>query len=193
GSVPAPHRRFMWSLMLLIPLVRPLLMLAFGAYDAIWRYFNLRDATVLVISAAPLSIALLLLRYLVAQKLWGTVVPASVIVTEFGLYVGAASLLRILRRVTYEASRPANLQLCRALLVGTEASLPHALRHISAASGIEIVGLLAPEEKLLGMRIGGFLVMEKPEALPRLLVTQNINLVLIADVGPAWVGETVAT
>jgi FlaA1/EpsC-like NDP-sugar epimerase len=53
--------------------------------------------------------------------------------------------------------------------------------------------LLAPEEKLLGMRIGGFLVMEKPEALPRLLVTQDINLILIADAGPSWIGEVVAT
>src|SRR5205823_9407051 len=126
-------------------------------------------------------------------RLWGTVVPASVIVVEFGLYLGFASLMRIFRRVTYEASRPASLQMCRALLVGTESSLPHALRHISAASGIEIVGLLAPEEKLMGLRIGGFLVMERPEALPRLLVTQNINLVLIAGAGPGWVGDAVAT
>ena len=152
-----------------------------------------RDGTVLDFSAAPLSIALLTLRYLVAQKLWGTVVPASVIVTEFGLYLGFASLLRILRRVSYEASRPAGLQLCRALLLGTEASLPHALRHISSSSGIEVVGLLAPEENLIGMRIGGFLVMERPEALPRLLVTQDINLVLIADAGLGWVAEAVAT
>ena len=193
GAVPVPHRRVMWSLMLLLPIVRPLLMLTFGAYDAIWRYFNLRDETVLAMSAAPLSIALLLLRYLVAQKLWGTVVPASVIVTEFGLYLGFASLLRILRRVTYEASRPAGLQACRALLLGTEASLPHALRHISGSSGIEVIGLLAREENLAGMRIGGFLVMEKPEALPRLLVTEAIDLVLIADAGPAWVAEAVAT
>ena len=193
GNVPEAHRRVMWSLMLLLPFVRPLLMLSLGAYDAIWRYFNLRDATVLALSAAPPSVALLLLRYLVAQKLWGTVVPASVIVVELGLYLGFASLLRILRRVTYEATRPAATERCRALLVGTEASLPKALRHLSGSGEIEIIGLLAPEEKLQGMRIGGFLVMEQPEALPRLLVTQDINLILIADAGPGWIGEVVAT
>ncbi|HEV2112992.1 MAG TPA: SDR family NAD(P)-dependent oxidoreductase, partial [Terriglobales bacterium] len=193
GSVPEAHRRVMWSLMLLLPFVRPLLMLSLGAYDAIWRYFNLRDATVLALSAAPPSVALLLLRYLVAQKLWGTVVPASVIVVELGLYLGFASLLRILRRVTYEATRPAATERCRALLVGTESSLPKALRHLSGSGEIEIIGLLAPEEKLQGLRIGGFLVMEQPEALPRLLVTQDINLILIADAGPGWIGEVVAT
>lgn len=193
ANVPEAHRRVMWSLMLLLPFVRPLLMLSLGAYDAIWRYFNLRDATVLALSAAPPSVALLLLRYLVGQRLWGTVVPASVIVVEFGLYLGFASLLRVLRRVTYEATRPVMTERCRALLVGTEASLPNALRHLSGSTEIEIIGLLAPEDKLQGMRIGGFLVMERPEALARLLVTQNINLILIADAGPGWIGEVVAT
>jgi|SRR5579864_7197677 len=193
GAVPEAHRRVMWSLILLLPFVRPLLMLSLGAYDAIWRYFNLRDATVLALSACPPSVALLLVRYLIARRLWGTVVPASVIVSEFGLYLGFASLLRILRRVTYEATRPATAQKCRALLVGTDGSLPNALRHLSGSGEIQIVGLLAPEEKLLGMRIGGFLVMEKPEALPRLLVSQDINLILIADAGPSWIGEVVAT
>jgi len=35
GAVPAAHRQVMWALLLLLPVVRPLLMLALGAYDAI--------------------------------------------------------------------------------------------------------------------------------------------------------------
>jgi UDP-N-acetylglucosamine 4,6-dehydratase len=193
ANVPAPHRLVMWSLMLLLPVFRPLLMWALGAYDAIWRYFNLRDAAVLALSAAPASLVLLAMRYLVAPRFWGTVVPTSVIIIEFGAYLILAIALRGFRRVTYEITRPAQLRPCRALLVGTEATLPQAQRHLHGAGEIEIVGLLAPEPHLLGMRIGGSMVLEKPAALARLLVTRRIDLVLIADSRPDSIAETVAT
>src|SRR5919109_569455 len=80
GAIPAGHARVMWALLLLLPIVRPLLMLALGAYDAIWRFFNIRDATVFAVSASPLSIVLLMARYFLAARLGGTVVPASVVV-----------------------------------------------------------------------------------------------------------------
>jgi FlaA1/EpsC-like NDP-sugar epimerase len=193
GQVPAAHRTVMWSLMLLLPVFRPLLMLSAGAYDSIWRYFNLRDSAVLAISAAPASIALLLIRYLFGQRLWSTVVPASVIIIEFGVFLLLAAALRGFRRVTYEISRPTEARPMRALIVGTEATLPRAVRHVHGSAEIEIAGLLASEQELVGKRIGGFLVMEKPTALARLLVTQRVDLVMIADSRPEWMAETVAT
>jgi FlaA1/EpsC-like NDP-sugar epimerase len=193
GAIPPAHRSVMWSLAMLLPLLRPLLMLALGAYDAIWRYFNLRDAAVLAFSALPVSLLLLAFRYLLGKRFSGAVVPAGVIIIEFGLYLALAAGLRVFRRVSYEVSRPPESRPCRALLVGTESTLPHALRHLSASTEVQLVGVLAPEPKLQGLRIGGSLVMEQPPALPRLLVSQRIDLVLIADSRPDWIGEVVAT
>jgi FlaA1/EpsC-like NDP-sugar epimerase len=193
GAIPSAHRAVMWSLAMLLPLLRPLLMLALGAYDAIWRYFNLRDAAVLAFSALPVSMLLLAFRYLLGRRFSGAVVPAGVIIIEFVLYLALAASLRVFRRVSYEVSRPLESRPCRALLVGTESTLPHALRHLSASAEVQLVGVLAPEPKLRGLRIGGSLVMEQPSALPRLLVSQRIDLVLIADSHPDWIGDVVAT
>ena len=193
GAVPATHRQVMWALLLLLPVVRPLLMLALGAYDAIWRFFNIRDAAVFAVSASPVSIALLTARYFLAARSGGTVVPASVVVIEFGLYLALGAAIRIFRRVTWEASRPAEMRRYRALLVGREATLSQAVRQAADSSEIELVGLLAPEAKLQGLRIGGVPVMERPAALGRLLVSHRIDLVLIADAGREWIAETVAT
>jgi len=193
GAIPPPHRAVMWSLLLLVPVVRPLLMWALGGYDSIWRYFSIRDAGVLAFSAAPVSIGLLFTRYFMARRFFGTVIPASVVLIEYGLFFGLAAGVRILRRVTYEASRTPELRHQRALLVGTEATLPQALRQVATLGEIEIVGLLAPESKLQGLRIGGRLVMETPAALPRLLVSQHVDTVLVADNRPEWIAETVAT
>src|SRR5205814_290358 len=91
------------------------------------------------------------------------------------------------------ASRPAEMRRYRALLVGREATLSQAVRQAADSSEIELVGLLAPEAKLQGLRIGGVPVMERPAALGRLLVSHRIDLVLIADAGREWIAETVAT
>src|SRR5438067_2540975 len=193
GAVPAAYRQVMWTLLLLLPLVRPLLMLALGAYDAIWRFFNIRDAAVFAISASPVSILLLMARFFLAPRLGGTVVPASVVVIEFGLYMALGAAIRILRRVTWEAARPAEMRRYRALLVGREATLSEGVRQVASSREIELVGLLAPEAKLQGLRIGGAMVLERPAALARLLVSHRIDLVLIADAGREWIAETVAT
>src|SRR5438874_10969035 len=81
----------------------------------------------------------------------------------------------------------------RALLVGREATLSEGVRQVASSSEIELVGLLAPEAKLQGLRIGGALVLERPAALARVVVSHRIDLVLIADAGREWVAETVAT
>src|SRR5438874_1356138 len=39
GSVPQEHARVMWAWMLLLPALRPLMLMALGSYEGIWRYF----------------------------------------------------------------------------------------------------------------------------------------------------------
>ncbi len=192
GSVPYPHRTVMWAWMLLLPVVRPALMWAFGGYDRIWRYFNLHDAIVLGITALPPTFMMLVVRYGFAHKLWVAQVPASVIAMEFMLFLALGAGLRSFRRITFESARRSGARR-RALIVGTEDSVASALRHVAAHPDMHVVGVLAPDARLHGMRIGGAWVLDEPSALPKLLAARSVDVVLIADAGLDSVGEIVAT
>ena len=58
---------------------------------------------------------------------------------------------------------------------------------------VEVAGLISPDRKAHGMRIGGFTVMDEPAALPEILTRQAIDLVLIADSSLDSLGAMVAT
>src|SRR5205823_5973738 len=70
----------------------------------------------------------------------------------------------------------------------------HAIwRHFSVYPDVEVVGLISPDRKAHGLRIGGFAVMDEPAALPEILTRQAIDLVLIADASLESLGAMVAT
>jgi UDP-N-acetylglucosamine 4,6-dehydratase len=191
SAVPAEYRIVMWTWVLALALARPLVMLVLGGYAAIWRYFNLHDAMVLAFTALPPTAFLLVLRYGFSHKWWARV-PASIIVIEYGAFVALAASLRALRRTTFEVS-PQRQQRVRALLVGNDATLPAALRHVVSHPKLHVVGLLAPEPWLRGRQIGGCAVIDTPEALPRLLAANAADLILIADARVDAIGDLVAT
>lgn len=193
GAIPLQQQAVMWSWLLLLPILRPGLMWALGGYDRIWRFFSLRDAVVLGFTSLPPTLFLLAMRYGVGTRLWETAVPASVILMELLLFLLLAAGVRTLRRVTFESSRRSAAAGMRALLVGDADTLDAALRHVSSFPDVTVVGLLAPESKLHGLRIAGFSVMAEPGALPRLLASHAVDLVLIADASLDSIAETVAT
>ncbi|HVP42922.1 MAG TPA: nucleoside-diphosphate sugar epimerase/dehydratase [Terriglobales bacterium] len=192
SAVPPMHRMVMWAWMLLLPVMRPALMWALGGYDRIWRYFNLHDGLVLAVTSLPPTMFMALVRFGLWRSLWMAQVPVGVIVIEYLLFVGVAGTVRSLRRMSFEAALGSGPRL-RALIVGTEGSLPAALRHISSHHEISVVGLLAPDAKLHGLRIGGFWVLGEPAVLGRLLTSGAVDLVLIADAGLDSIGDLVAT
>lgn len=193
GAIPPRQQAVMWAWMLLLPLLRPGLMWALGGYDRIWRFFNLRDAVVLGVTSLPPTLFLLSMRYGLGSRLWETAVPASVILMELLLFLLLAAGVRTMRRMTFESSRRSTAAGRRALLVGNADTLDAALRHVSSFPDVTVVGLLAPESKLHGLRIAGFSVMDEPGALPRLLASHAVDLVLIADASLDSIAETVAT
>jgi FlaA1/EpsC-like NDP-sugar epimerase len=193
GAVPGAQQAVMWAWMLLLPALRPGLMWALGGYERIWRFFNLRDALVLAFTSLPPTLFLLAMRYGFGKKMWQAAVPSSVILMELLLFLVLAGGIRALRRVTFESSRRSAAAGMRALLVGNADTLDAALRHVSSFPDVTVVGLLAPESKLHGLRIAGFSVMDEPGALPRLLASHTLDLVLIADASLDSIAETVAT
>jgi UDP-N-acetylglucosamine 4,6-dehydratase len=192
GDIPVGHMAILWAWTLLIPVLRPALLYAFGGYDRIWRYFSLRDAAVLAVAALPATLFMLLGRLTLAHVFWPAAVPIGIIAIDYGLFVASAIALRSFRRLTFEVARSDSTRR-RTLVVGTPDTLSEALRRITVYSDLDVVGLLAPETYMHGLRIGGFAVMGEPSALPRLLASQAVDVVLIADAGIACMGDIVST
>lgn len=182
----------MWLLVIVLPMLRVASLVVFGAYKGIWRYFNMQDGMLLLISAVPASVLMAGARAMAAAHFWGASIPFTVVVIEFGVFLGLAVAVRVFRRAMYEmvGNRGGRL---RAVIIGTDATLAGALRQVSSDSNFKIVALLAPEARLHGLKIGGHIVSDDPSALPRLLAGRAVDVVLIADTSMDCIGATVVT
>src|SRR5437588_10316758 len=53
GHIPPGHAYVMWFWIMFLPVVRVASLYAFGCYHAIWRYFSLNDATLMIMASMP--------------------------------------------------------------------------------------------------------------------------------------------
>jgi FlaA1/EpsC-like NDP-sugar epimerase len=173
-------------------LVRPACLWVLGAYRAIWRYFNLGDAITLCLAAVPPTLIMLLLRIGWLQYHPAAVLPLTVIVVDYGVFVMSAGGVRSLRRYLFEAAL-GGCTTRKTLLIGTSEGLASALRQISFHSDIRVVCLLSEDKKLHGARLAGFSVSGGPEDLARQLASKKIDLVLIADANVESIADAIAT
>jgi len=190
GAVPPHWRVIMWGSLLVWPLLRPVSISIFDGYDAVWRYFNIHDALVLVLSSLPPTGLLLTVRFGYARD-DRTMIPTGVILIELCVFLIFTVGARAFRRTAWEISSEKGARVRRALLVGSSDTLATALRQVRNLAGIDVVGLLTPDNKLRNQRIGGVTVLGDPEALPQLLVRLVADLVLIADVNLACIANCV--
>ncbi len=171
----------MWLWVALLPMLRIASLWISGIYNGIWRYFDAHDAIELAFAALPASAVMFALRVVSSAKNPISSVPIGVIIMEFGVFLVIASGVRVLRRTTYEMARSTGSSRRKALVIGTDDTLNGALRHISMYGDVQVVGMLAPEPKLHGLRIGGHPVLGDPSLLPNLLAEQKANLILVAE------------
>ncbi len=174
--IPATQRGTIWIWLCVLAFGRPAVFLVTRGYNAIWRFFDVGDALHLALRSLPITLVLLITRAFIHKP---PVIPYSVLILEFGIFVGCASGLRMIRRLGYEwpnrkSGKP------RALIVGNEATLAAAVRHLQACGEARIVGLLSEEPRLVGLYIAGIPVMGTPSDLPHLLATQKIELVILS-------------
>ena len=191
-QVPANYLAPMRLSALAMLIVRPACLWIFGAYRTVWRYFNLGDAVTLCLATVPPTIVMLLLRigWLHAHPV--AVLPLTVIVLDYGVFLLFGVGIRTLRRYLFEASMGISSSK-RTLLMGTAEGLASALRQISFHPEIQVVRLLSPDERLQGARLAGCAVSGGPESLAKHLASEKIDLVLIADAGVETIGDAVAT
>ena len=167
----------MWTWLCVVVILRPLsLHLTPGGYQATWRFFDIRDALRLALRSLPVTVFLLLVRWSIPGV---PVVPYSVLILEFSSFLILASAVRLTRRLAYEAvSRPTERP--RALIVGCETTLATAVHHLHGCREAQVIGLVSEDQRLAGANIAGRPVLGTPESLVGLLVSRQIDVVVLS-------------
>ena len=190
-NVPANQTVAMWIMALLLGVMRPSCLRVAGVYQGTWRYFDFREARTLALGAVPPT-ALMLLAPVGSALAFGSRIPLTVVVVDYGVFVALGLGVRGLYRILYEASLTACARK-RTLLVGSEHGLVSALRQVSLSPEVSVVGLLSPDAILDGTRISGFKVLGNLSGLPTVLASGEIDLVLVAGADSDSIGEAVET
>jgi FlaA1/EpsC-like NDP-sugar epimerase len=174
--VPADMRRGLWTWLCVVVILRPLTLVLMDGYNATWRFFDLRDSVSLILRSLPLTVVLLLVRTFLPNL---PIIPYSVLILEFGLFLTFAGILRVTRRLTHELVH-APTQRARALVVGNEATLAATVHHVRSCREAHIIGLLSEDERLIGIHILGVPVLGLPTSLSSILMTYQIELVILS-------------
>jgi FlaA1/EpsC-like NDP-sugar epimerase len=193
-NVPENYRMAMRISALVLMVVRPACLWLLGAYRIIWRYFNLGDAITFSLAAIPPTFLMFLLRIGWIHSHPKAILPFTVIVLDYGVFLLSGIGLRALRRYLFEASlgvSPSS-ESKRTLLMGTAEGLASALRQISFHPEIHIVRLLSSDLRLHGNRLAGFRVSDGFQSLSKYLASEHIDLVLIADSDSESIADAVA-
>lgn len=194
-DVPQKYRAAMLVSVVALMLVRPACLWAMRAYRTIWRYFNLGDAVVFCLAAVPPTLLMLLLRLGWVRFHSKAILPLTVIIVDYGVFLLAGVILRALRRYLFEASLNVSPSAGskRAVLVGTAEGLASALRQLSFHRDIHVVKLLSSDTNLHGNRLAGFHVSGGPQSLAKCLAAEQVDLVLVADADSESIAAAVAT
>lgn len=193
-DVPQKYLASMRISAVAVMLLRPAFLWAMGAYRTIWRYFNLVDAITFCLAAVPPSLLMFLLRIGWLHSSSTAVLPLTVIVFDYVVFLLGGVGLRSLRRYLFEASLGFVSANCkRTVLIGTAEGLASALRQISFHPDIRVVRLLSPDTKLYGNRLAGFYVTDGPQSLAKYVASEQVDLVLVADADSESIANAVAT
>ncbi|MBU6160006.1 MAG: polysaccharide biosynthesis protein [Myxococcales bacterium] len=181
-SIPPDYIRL---LQLTLPLFVGTKLLVFGLmkqFSGWWRYVSLDD--LLTLAAATLLSLLILggLVYIAGLREF----PRTVFVVDAMFTATLLATLRVGIRVFRERrgtlSQQGNESAKRCLVVGTGATAENLVREVSRSRGlgIHLVGMVSPDTRYVGSRIGGLQIVGGIDDLPRLVQKLAADQVIIA-------------
>jgi FlaA1/EpsC-like NDP-sugar epimerase len=182
-----PPQRFQRQCLRLFPYMILLyagINMAWGVYAFVWRFTSLKEALVLLLSAASSGLIGLLLRILVLQSYDAIRVPFGVLLAQPGLtFIGLLSG-RILRRIQYNylvrkkspASQNGNMK--RVLLIGAGNAGILLVRELESRRSFRIVGFLDDDRRKQGAVINGIRVLGITRDIPDIVRDRNIDEVI---------------
>lgn len=185
-----PSGKFLGQMLFLVLFMiaaRILLFYFFSVYTIVWRYISIRDAFLLLKAATPLSILLLMVRYLAPGKLAILSVPASVIAIEFLMVVLGTSGVRMIRRLMAEAEDRERLvtknggETRNVLLIGAGDAGNLVLKELKQRSdlGMYVVGFIDDDPGKLKKNIQGVRVFGDTSHIPEIAQAYSVNEAII--------------
>ncbi|MBP1768912.1 MAG: pglF [Candidatus Aminicenantes bacterium] len=188
GPPPGTYLRQMLILGLCVIVARTLLFYVFSVYTMVWRYISIRDAFHLVRALVPLTLGMLLARYLAPEALRILRVPTSIIVIELLLVVLGTSGVRMVRRLTAEsedretlAGKNGSHRGRNVLLIGAGDAGNLVLKELKQRSdlGIMVVGFVDDEPEKLKKNIQGVRVLGSTGNIPEIAKEYSVEEAII--------------
>jgi FlaA1/EpsC-like NDP-sugar epimerase len=186
-QIPLIQRGTMWMWIYMFVILRPATLLFTRGYRGTWRFFNLGDALYLALRSLPVTMVVLLTRAFIHRYV---VIPYSILIIEFGVFVVLAGGLRIIRRLTHERLYR-TLGKPRALIIGSETTLAPAVRHLQSCGEAHVVALVSENPKLVGLHVLGVPVVGTPDSLQTLLAANKIELVILSGANLECAGQVI--
>jgi FlaA1/EpsC-like NDP-sugar epimerase len=186
GALSDIYRFQAAAFVVLLPAFRVGANAVFGVYSMIWRYVNLVDATILVLSFSLVSAILVALRLLLPSE--NSIahvfqIPLGVIVMEFLLELGRGLGLRALRRVLYEMDhryQPLPVERRQRILIfGAGLSGLGIALEITRYPHLQLVGFIDDDLAKQGCLIAGYSVLAASEKLPAIIPEQQVGDIII--------------
>jgi len=172
-----PEATYVWQTLALIALVRPPLLLYFGAYQGIASYFGLWDLVALFKAASVGSIAVAGVTYFVGSQSH----PRSIFVIDWALFLfmlsGTRYMLRAWARRHPRSGHPRQ----KAIIVGADRGGEQISRALidDPSSGYQPVGFIDESQERWGSRIHGVKVLGGAAELRLALKANGVRVVFV--------------
>ena len=188
GAIP---RTFFWELVILLPYIviaRSVSFYIFSVYRIVWRYVSIRDVLRILEAVLPVTVSLILARYLSPDRLAMLRLPVSVIVLEFLLVLLGTAGVRMIRRLTVETTQRGSMTrrrngaaTRRVLLIGAGDAGNMAARELGQRTdlGLEVAGFIDDDPAKRDGAIQGVPILGSTESIPEIAARLGIDEAII--------------
>lgn len=179
-TIPPQQLDLFWQCLMVVMIVKPLVFVATGFYNSLWRYASIQDA-VEIFKGVTLSSVLAVAAVFFLRQF--TPIPRSIFVLDwimlFTMLAASRLVWRILRE-THVAGRSGKG--ARTLIVGAGEAGSLLLKEIrrQPSAAYNIIGFVDDDPEKKGMRLHGIPVLGSAKQLKTLIIGNEIEEVIIA-------------
>jgi len=187
GAIPDNFIKQIVALLPYIIIARSISFQAFSVYKIVWRYIAIQDVVRILKGILPVTVLLILARYLMPGSLAILHIPISVITLEFLLVILGTAGIRMVRRVSLETkkredlTRRRNGTVKRVLLIGAGDAGNMVAKELSQRTdlGMEVEGFVDDDPKKFNAVIQGVRIFGSTAQIPEIAKQLKIDEAII--------------
>jgi FlaA1/EpsC-like NDP-sugar epimerase len=187
GVIPDEFIRQITVLLPYIIIARALSFQAVSVYKIVWRYISIHDVGRIIKGVLPITAILIIARYFAPDRLAMLRIPISVITLEFLLVILGTAGIRMIRRLSLEATqresatRRRNGAAKRALLIGAGDAGNMVAKELSQRPdlGLEVAGFVDDDPKKFNNVIQGIKILGSTAQIPEIAKRLKIEEAII--------------